>query len=895
MKNFFRSLLCISLTFLLTTSVYADSIYTYKETTDIASGVYLTKVNEFYSDKNISYTIIEADLKNENISFNLLKSKNGIDTFDTVSNLAKTEENTVAAVNADFFSAHKNGRGFSLGLELKEGKLMQSPINPDTMATIFYDDSKINMSYIDFKITITAPNGETDIVRHLNKHTDYFGDILMFTSDFNGGISYGASGEVLEVVVEKGKITEFRRNMPPCKIPKNGYVFSVSEGNNMFFANNFEVGDEIKLNYSVSEDLFNSSVAFGGGSMLVSKGKALKTFTHTISGYNPRTAIGTDKTGTKLYLVCVDGRNEKSRGMTMEELAYFMEDLGCYYAVNLDGGGSSNMVASTVYNSELETVNSPTENRRVSNAIGILHNKETGKTTGIKVKSDKDVLFIGESTNITASAHDKFLRPTNETVILTSSEGDIKSSVFTATKGGLATINARCGKKNASTKIYIIDKISGIKIENQMKLKINDSKKLDIEVFDKKGNYAKIENTSAFEITSSDETVASVENGVITGHKDGRAVITVKKDDAISYTSVIVGSEKFIFAEDFENPTGSLNLYPESSKGNFEKSDKIATSGKFSGKLSFDFTDKTDETKAVYYSLFKPQTIYDLEDEISLNVYTENDFNHSIKAQLIDADGEIIRCDFDLSDETGVWHELSTKIPDEAKRPVKLDRIYVVYTEGEEKDEGEIYIDDLIFTSSNDYKFEITKPNTYSDINGYTSSSSVVKIGAYSNDNTLFSNAVNKTLKETLNTEKSNYIIENKKYNAFEDDDALYINIDSSNGGIRKTDKSQWDKIKSEIENTDKNNVFILSSTSIFADDTYENQVIKDYFSSINKNIFVICGGDKNTYANLGGVLYFTLKNTDKTLLSKERLDSYLYLQFSLGKDVTFKWKNLFE
>ncbi len=897
MNKLFRNILAASLvlTVLFSHNAYATAIYTYKETTPIATGVSLSKINEFYSDHNISYTVIEADFKNENLSFNLLKSNNGVDTFDTVSNLAKTDENVVAAVNADFFSSYKNGKGFSLGLELKDGKILQSPINPDTMATIFFGDDKINMSYIDFNISILAPNGETDNVRHLNKHTDYFGDILMYTSSFNGGMSPGASGEVVEVVVEKSKITEFRRNMPPVEIPKNGYIFAVSEGNNMFFSNNFEVGDEIKLNYSVSKDLLNSSCAVGGGSIIVSKGKALKTFTHTVSGYNPRTAIGTDKTGTKLYLVAVDGRQQTSRGMTMEELASLMENLGCYTAVNLDGGGSTNMIASSVFNSQLETVNSPTENRKVINAIGVTHNKETGKTTGIKIKSDKDIMFIGESANITASTHDEFLRPTGETVVLTSNEGTFNSSVFTAAKGGIATINARYGEKVATKKIYVIDRISGIKVENQISLKPEESKNLDIEVFDKKGNYTKITNISPFEITSSDETVVSVKNGKITGHKDGCAIITVKKDDAISYVSVTVGSEKFIYTEDFENPSGILNLYPSSSKGNFEKSDKFASSGKFSGKISFDFTDKSNESKAVYYMLFKSQHIYDFEEEISLNVYTENDFKHALKAQITDATGEIIRLDFDVPSEKEVWHTTCAKLPVDLKKPAKLDKIYVVYTDGEEKDEGEIYIDDLIFTSANDYKFEITSPNTYTDITDYKTSASVINVGAASSENTLFANAINRTFKETISKQKSHYIIENKKFDVYEDEIALYINVDSSNGGIRKTDKTQWNKIKDKIESSDKNNVFILSSTSIFVDDTYENQVIKDYFSSINKNIFVICGGDKNTYANFDGVLYFTLKNTDKTLLSKQRLDSYSYLQFSLGKDVTFKWKNLFE
>jgi hypothetical protein len=60
---------------------------------------------------------------------------------------------------------------------------------------------------------------------------------------------------------------------------------------------------------------------------------------------HPRTAAGTDREGRWLLLVVVDGRQpEYSEGMSERELAELMAELGCYEAVNLDGGGSSSML-----------------------------------------------------------------------------------------------------------------------------------------------------------------------------------------------------------------------------------------------------------------------------------------------------------------------------------------------------------------------------------------------------------------------------------------------------------------------------------------------------------------------------------------------------------------------
>lgn len=63
---------------------------------------------------------------------------------------------------------------------------------------------------------------------------------------------------------------------------------------------------------------------------------------------HPRTALGLDASGRYLYLVVVDGRQPGySEGMSYYELAVYMRELGCRNAVNLDGGGSSIMLAST--------------------------------------------------------------------------------------------------------------------------------------------------------------------------------------------------------------------------------------------------------------------------------------------------------------------------------------------------------------------------------------------------------------------------------------------------------------------------------------------------------------------------------------------------------------------
>lgn len=86
---------------------------------------------------------------------------------------------------------------------------------------------------------------------------------------------------------------------------------------------------------------------------------------------NPRTAIGI--IGELHYVFVVsDGRTSESEGLSLYELAEFMQTLNVNIAYNLDGGGSSTMV----FNGKV--INNPTT---------------SGKS--IKERSVSDIVFIG--------------------------------------------------------------------------------------------------------------------------------------------------------------------------------------------------------------------------------------------------------------------------------------------------------------------------------------------------------------------------------------------------------------------------------------------------------------------------------------------------------------------
>jgi exopolysaccharide biosynthesis protein len=74
---------------------------------------------------------------------------------------------------------------------------------------------------------------------------------------------------------------------------------------------------------------------------------------------HPRTAVGVDSARGKVWLLVADGRQEGvSEGATLDELKQALKELGAVDALNLDGGGSSTLVA-RVHGSALRVLNVP--------------------------------------------------------------------------------------------------------------------------------------------------------------------------------------------------------------------------------------------------------------------------------------------------------------------------------------------------------------------------------------------------------------------------------------------------------------------------------------------------------------------------------------------------------
>jgi exopolysaccharide biosynthesis protein len=118
--------------------------------------------------------------------------------------------------------------------------------------------------------------------------------------------------------------------------------------------------------------------AVGGGPALLQNGEIKITNNEemmfagkAIYDKHPRTVMGYTK-DDKLIILMIQGRSESSGGATLLQEAQIMKDLGCWEALNLDGGGSSCLLVNGK-----ETIKpSDKEGQRPVPAVFIIRNKK---------------------------------------------------------------------------------------------------------------------------------------------------------------------------------------------------------------------------------------------------------------------------------------------------------------------------------------------------------------------------------------------------------------------------------------------------------------------------------------------------------------------------------------
>ncbi|CDE89316.1 n-acetylglucosamine-1-phosphodiester alpha-N-acetylglucosaminidase-like exopolysaccharide biosynthesis protein [Clostridium sp. CAG:729] len=301
---------------------------------DVTSGVKHIKLTKYYAGKPVRINVVEVDMK---LAKDLeltpaLSSDTTLQSRRTITTIAKNK-NAVVALNGTYF---KPQTGVPLGTLMINKKMYTGPIYDRVAMGIF--DNGFDIARVQLNASVSG-SGKTIPVNNINQPRMLSTYVLVYTSEWGKYSPYAPKyGMGLQVV--EGKITKASAN--PIEIPQNGYVIS---GPKSVLQPLLDKKDA-ELIINTNPEWKNVKHIISGGPYLVRNSEVFVDMTAqklgAIGGRNPRSAIGYTA-DNNLILVAVDGREGSSIGMTLMELASFMQSIGCTNAMNLDGGGSTVM------------------------------------------------------------------------------------------------------------------------------------------------------------------------------------------------------------------------------------------------------------------------------------------------------------------------------------------------------------------------------------------------------------------------------------------------------------------------------------------------------------------------------------------------------------------------
>ncbi|MGW2938112.1 phosphodiester glycosidase family protein [Streptomyces sp. NPDC001156] len=247
-------------------------------------------------------------------------------------------------------------------------------------------------------------------------------------------------------------------------------------------------GDPVKLDYDLADNVAKTmKFALGHGGTIVSGGKVVSGLDTSIA---PRTALGFKDGGKKLVLATWDGPGGTGKGgIGIDEEARELAAMGVETAVNLDGGGSTTMVARALGEDSATVRNAPSDGgeRNDPNGVGVFVTKGDGKLDQLLVKAapgaasaDGGVkVFPGLHRALVAEGVDDHETPVTvdpKSVRWNANGASVQDGTLAApakAHGGIK-VHAHVGNKKAHEKVSVLGPVNSVELSSE-RLSIADA------------------------------------------------------------------------------------------------------------------------------------------------------------------------------------------------------------------------------------------------------------------------------------------------------------------------------------------------------------------------------------------------------------------------------------
>ncbi|MEV4299734.1 phosphodiester glycosidase family protein [Microbispora rosea] len=454
-------------------------------TEEIGPGVGLQHVKALDRQGWYDAQFLTVDLSNSAVTTDLLTA--GPVASGGPLSVAANKAGAVAGVNGEFFDIGSSNA--ALGGEVQNGQLLKTAdiggrqhvgVGDDRIARLvdLTVDATAGFAGADHTVlSINAANGPGVPANGLIAFTSAWGDYSR-----NRGLTGVAADQIAEVLVENGSVVSVTPNGPAGSgtIPQDGFVL-VGRDAAATAIRALRPGDPVKLSYALADDVAKTmKFALGHGGTIVSGGQVVDGLDTSIA---PRTALGFKDAGHTLVLATWDGPGGTGKGgVGIDKEARDLAAMGVETAVNLDGGGSTTMVARALGAQDATLRNAPSDGgeRSDPNGVGVFVAKGDGKLHQLLIKpapgaasADGGVkVFPGLHRALIAQGVDDHQTPVTvdpASVRWSGSGASVTDGVLAAPDKQRDQINvkAKVGGEVAHEKVTVLGPVTGVELSSQ--------------------------------------------------------------------------------------------------------------------------------------------------------------------------------------------------------------------------------------------------------------------------------------------------------------------------------------------------------------------------------------------------------------------------------------------
>ncbi|HWQ56117.1 MAG TPA: phosphodiester glycosidase family protein [Bryobacteraceae bacterium] len=289
--------------------------------------------------------VLEVNPRDPRVNLLPVRAKDHMTGKETVSSMVRRYGAT-AGVNGGYFVVSGTYAGASAGVYQLDGQPLASGSGRTALVLCQERNfvERLEMDVIAFRGRVAAGENTANIAAlNLPRGTQ---QIVAYLPQLGPTtLTDGTGVEVLLDGASRVTAVELAGN---SAIPPDGKVLSGAGAGAQWLRAHASPGNSLDVRMELARSTPGCPAAdiVGGGPRLVRGGKPageMEGFSHAATR-NPRTAAAVTHRGTLLF-VTVDGRSAASVGMRLDELADELIALGAAEAMNLDGGGSTTMVA----------------------------------------------------------------------------------------------------------------------------------------------------------------------------------------------------------------------------------------------------------------------------------------------------------------------------------------------------------------------------------------------------------------------------------------------------------------------------------------------------------------------------------------------------------------------